>query len=359
MRSASCSAAVAALFAAASSSNGVVAFAPSVNTASSKQAQHVSTNAAAAGPITTQLFSAAEETETAAAGSATADTTDSLRMPLTFEEMIKMATSAVSDAYEQGITRQSVRVLLPRDPSSGDLGVQYESDATAANGRNMENFVLVPPDETWQGGSPQLYRACAPTAQEILRRVSKDTAGVPPRMVEDRSVDESGVDGIGLWMSQSQNPADDISCFVQPSQETIGSIEAISGQAGDRLVMLMNPQWRNVDDALDAASKQGGILGGFASFLGGKGASLKKLEELGFKDTLSIEGYVCRGGNIRFLRRFDSDYVVFAENDSGTAYIKVGTSKTRPTYQDIDKMLEDNGIAFKYARDVGLASKLE
>ena len=35
-------------------------------------------------------------------------------------------------------------------------------------------------------------------------------------MVEDRSIDESGVDGIGLWMSQSQNPSDDISCFVQP-----------------------------------------------------------------------------------------------------------------------------------------------
>ena len=178
-------------------------------------------------------------------------------------------------------------------------------------------------------------------------------------MVEDRSIDESGVDGIGLWMSQSQNPADDISCFVQPSQETIGAIEDISGQAGDRLVMLTNPQWRDVDDALDAASKQGGILGGFASFLGGKGASLKKLEELGFEDSFVIEGYVCRGGNIRFVRRFDSDYVVFAENDAGTAFIRVGVSQTRPTYQDVDKMMEDNGIALKYARDVGLAEKLE
>mmetsp|Transcript_2369 Transcript_2369/g.6877 ORF Transcript_2369/g.6877 Transcript_2369/m.6877 type:complete len:356 (-) Transcript_2369:113-1180(-) len=355
MRPASSTAAVAALFAVvATSSRGAVAFAPAA-ASSSKQAQHV-TNAAA--PITSKLFSAAEDTETAGDAAAVADTTGSIQMPLSFEEMIKLASSAVSDAYEQGITRQSVRVLLPRDASSGDLGVQYENDAIV-DGRNEENVVLVPPDETWQGGSPQLYRACAPTAQEILRRVSKDVGGVPPRMVEDRSIDESGVDGIGLWMSQSQNPADDISCFVQPSQETIGAIEGISGQAGDRLVMLMNPQWRNVDDALDAASKKGGILGGFASFLGGKGASLQKLEELGFKDTLSIEGYVCRGGNIRFVRRFDSDYVVFAENDAGTAYIKVGTSKMRPTYQDIDQMLEDNGIALKYARDVGLADKLE
>ena len=190
------------------------------------------------------------------------------------------------------------------------------------------------------------------------RRISKDTAGVPPRMVEDRSVDESGVDGIGLWMSQSQNPSDDISCFVQPSQETIDSVDSISKQAGDRLVVLMNPQWRNVDDALDAASKKGGVIGGFASFLGGKGNSLKRLDEMGFKDTLSIEGYVCRGGNIRMVKRFDSDWVVFAENDSATAYIRVGSSKNRPTYQDVDSMLEEKGIALKYARDVGLAPKL-
>ena len=344
MRPASSTVAVAALFAVvAASSRNVVAFAPTTgrtgprSTASSKLAQHMPhmTNAAAA---------------------TASDTTDSIQMPLTFEEMIKLASSAVSDAYEQGITRQMVRVLLPRDPASGDLGVQYENDAVVS-GRNQDNMVLVPPDESWQGGSPQLYRACAPTAQEIIRRVSKDVGGV--RLFEDRRVDESGVDGIGLWMSQSQNPADDISCFVQPSQETIGAIEDISGQAGDRLVMLVNPQWRNVDDALDAASKKGGILGGFASFLGGKGASLKKLEELGFKDSFVIEGYVCRGGNIRFIRRFDSDYVVFAENDAGTAFIRVGVSQTRPTYQDVDKMLEDNGIALKYARDVGLAEKLE
>ena len=335
MRPASSTVAVAALFAVvAASSRNVVAFVPA---ASSKLAQHMThmTNAAAA---------------------TASDTTDSIQMPLTFEEMIKLASSAVSDAYEQGITRQMVRVLLPRDPASGDLGVQYENDAVVS-GRNQDNMVLVPPDESWQGGSPQLYRACAPTAQEIIRRVSKDVGGV--RLFEDRRVDESGVDGIGLWMSQSQNPADDISCFVQPSQETIGAIEDISGQAGDRLVMLVNPQWRNVDDALDAASKKGRILGGFASFLGGKGASLKKLEELGFKDSFVIEGYVCRGGNIRFIRRFDSDYVVFAENDAGTAFIRVGVSQTRPTYQDVDKMLEGNGIALKYARDVGLAEKLE
>lgn len=183
--------------------------------------------------------------------------------------------------------------------------------------------------------------------------------GVVPRLQEDRSVDDSGVDGIGLWLAQGATPKNDVSCFVQPSQETVSSIESISQQAGDRLVTLMNPQWRITDDALDSASRSEGVLGTFASFLGGKGGSLRKLEELGFTNVFVMEGYVCRGGNTRMMKRFDSDWAVFAENDAGTEFIKVGTSETRPTYQDIDAMLEEKGVALKYARDIGLAPKLE
>lgn len=173
--------------------------------------------------------------------------------------------------------------------------------------------MLAPPDETWQGGSPQLYRALAPTCREILRRISGEIGGVPPRIVEDRnSVDESGVDGIGILMTQSKLPSDDICAFVQPSQETIDAVDTLSEQAGNRLVVLMNPQWRNVDDALDVASKKGGVFGGLASFLGGKGVSLQRLDEMGFDNAYTIEGYVCRGGNIRMVKRFDSDWVVFA-----------------------------------------------
>jgi len=171
-------------------------------------------------------------------------------------------------------------------------------------------------------------------------------------------VDESGVDGISLFVTQSTSPEDDVSCFLQPSQETIDVVETMSEQAGKRLVLLVNPQWRFVDDALDAASKGEGFLGSVASFLGGKGNSLKRLDNLGFDYVFVLEGYVCRGGNIRMIKRFDSDWAVFAENDSATDYIKVGTSKNRPTYQDIDQMLQDMGVSLKYARDIGLAPKL-
>jgi hypothetical protein len=161
-----------------------------------------------------------------------------------------------------------------------------------------------------------------------------------------------------LWVTQGATPADDVSFFVQPSQETIDAVESISNQAGDRLVALVNPQWRIVDDALDTASRSESPLGKFASFLGGKGNSLKRLEALGFEATFVLEGYVCRGGNVRLIKRFDTEWVVFAENDAGDNYIKVGKSPTRPSYQDVDKMLQDKGVSFKYARDIGLAPKL-
>lgn len=287
------------------------------------------------------------------------------RVPLNFDEMVNEVARASIDAKEAGLNRQSIRILLPRDPTNAQLGRIYEDNAATLfmNNNLQQTAVLVPPDETWQGGIMQLYRACVPTCRTILRKLSGTTGGVPPRIMEDRSIDESGVDGCGLLLTQSNaSPLDDVSCFVQPTQEVIQNniVRRLCEQAGeDRLVLLVNPQWRDRDDALDTVSKNTGLLGSFASFLGGKGNVLSQLTELGFQNAYTMEGYVCKGGNIRLLKRFDSDWIVFAENDSLTDYIMVGTSTARPTYQDCEKMLDEKGISLKYARDIGLAPKFE
>jgi len=297
----------------------------------------------------------------------------------------------MSDAYRtQGMSRQIVRILLPRDASSDQLGVQFEPDAQMDKGKNDE-MKLVPCDESWQGGIMQLYRAASPTTKDILRQLCPTgaTTGVPPKIIEDRSVDESGVDGVGLFYTQSGSGSiekntnsgvgfgffgesvslptlseNDMCVFVQPTQEVVDIVESLStssmngsSQQSSPLIALLNPQWRNVDDALDSASKSDSVFGAFASFLGGKGSSLRKLEELGYRSTYTLEGYVCKGGNIRLLKRYDSDWLVFAENDNGDKYLKVGTSMERPTYQDVEKMLNDNGVGYKYERDLGLAGK--
>ncbi|KAG7337979.1 DUF1995 domain containing protein [Nitzschia inconspicua] len=283
-----------------------------------------------------------------------------LYIPLSLDEMVKQTSAAMEDAMAQGKNRQIVRILLPRSSDNDQLLQYYESNVVSSD-RTANNLdvKLCPTDETWQGGIMQLYRAASLACQAILRRYSRNASGgVVPRLQEDRSLDESGVDGIGLWITQGASPKDDVSCFVQPSQETVSAIESISNQAGSRLVALLNPQWRIVDDALDKASRSEGAFGKFASFLGGKGGSLRRLEELGFETVFVLEGYVCRGGNVRIVHRFDSEWAVFAENDAGTDYIRVGGMPERPSYQDVDKMLEEKGISLKYARDIGLAPKL-
>ena len=244
----------------------------------------------------------------------------------------------------------------------------------------------------------QLYRAASPTTKDILRQLSPTTAttGVPPKIIEDRSIDESGVDGVGLLYTQTGSVSDnigsinggadgsggfgfgvggslslptlsenDMCVFVQPTQEVVDVVESLSTKrqafstaSSSPLIALLNPQWRNVDDALDVASKSNNIFGQFASFLGGKGSSLRRLEALGYRSTYTLEGYVCKGGNIRLIKRFDSDWIVFAENDKGDKYVKVGTSVERPSYQVVEKMLEEKGVGYKYARDLGLAPKL-
>jgi Domain of unknown function (DUF1995) len=286
-----------------------------------------------------------------------------LPIPYSFGEMVRQSSSAIRDAYAAGKTRHILRILLPRTPTSGQIGRFFESDVAPflddRNANNEEIVKLVPPDETWQGGSLQLYRSCAPTVQEILKQVhlASSATTIPPRLLEDRSVDESGVDGIGLWIAQGISAQDDISCFVQPTQETISRIEQLSKEAGGRLVALVNPQWRTADDALDAASRQDSFLGTLASFLGGKGNSLKTLEDLGYEPIYSYEGYVCKGGNVRLIKRFDQQWGIYAENDAGTDYVLVGKSPIRPKYQDVEKMLDSKGISLKYARDIGLAPK--
>ncbi|KAL3817341.1 hypothetical protein ACHAXA_006607 [Cyclostephanos tholiformis] len=351
--------------------------------------------------------SASESAEPIVDGGSTRTTTDrgrindSLRIPSSYGEMIQQVSSCMSDAYDGGggMTRQIVRILLPRDAASGQLGELYEAEAET-DGRSMSREVrLVPTDESWQGGIMQLYRSAEPSARDILSRMSPSaaTTGVPPRIIEDRSIDESGVDGIGLLYTQSRggggeygggassSPDDggggfggifgggsmplptlsdtDMCVFVQPTQEVVDVIEKLTtktntASSSSPLIALLNPQWRNVDDALDSASKSGGVLGAFASFLGGKGSVLRRLDELGYKPTYTLEGYVCKGGNVRLIKRYDSDWIVFAEKDDGDNYARVGSMRERPTYQDVERMLDEKGVGYKYARDLGMAPKL-
>jgi hypothetical protein len=113
---------------------------------------------------TTRLY---EDASDDAAVTSTKPSKTEPSMPQSYAEMVRQVASAMRDAYNQKIDRQIVRVLLPRDTSSKKLGVLSEGILDV----DAQNIVLVPPDESWQGGIMQLYRSAAPTCKDALRYV--------------------------------------------------------------------------------------------------------------------------------------------------------------------------------------------
>lgn len=260
-------------------------------------------------------------TEAAATG-----TPEPLVPPRDRDAMLNQAAVAVRAAQADDKSRFILRLFLPR----GD------------------DNALVPPDESWQGGimrepflhsmpacwwplpavhasndataylssyAPQmsehrksvlsrgrrcltaaaldspviaeLYAVCSPLVRELLRRLSTELAGVPPALNEQR-LDPSGVDGESVWFAQSTQPKDDAVGLVQPSAERMDQIRQLSRDAGSRPLMLVNPQWKERDDPLDALSRKGGLLGALGNVLGGKAAMEEELRELGYTNVYTL-----------------------------------------------------------------------
>lgn len=90
---------------------------------------------------------------------------------------------------------------------------------------------------------------------------------------------------------------------------------------------------------------------------------MRRLKELGYVPLYTLEGYVCKGRNFQLMKWFDSDWTVFAEKDKARgdfarSYVKLGSMVERLSYQDVENMLDEKGISYKYARDLVMAPKL-
>lgn len=254
--------------------------------------------------------------------------------PATAEEQCATAAMAVRLASEAGVTNQRLRFLLP----------------------SPRIKALIAPDESWEGGIMQLYGAISPLVRDLVKKLSPVAGGVPARLREQR-LDVSGVDGEGLWTSECASAADDVSALVQPSSEQLSNIQAICKSANGRLVLMVNPQYRDSDDTMDFIASKGGLFGSMASYLGGKAKFVQALDDLGFETTFAYEQYVIRGSEMKYLFVFGQKWQIFITDDDGEA-LRIGESVSRPDYNSIDAFLEKNLVAAKALRDLGTAPRL-
>lgn len=240
------------------------------------------------------------------------------------EEMVRQAIAAVKRAASDGKTKTIVRLLIPRENQ------------------------LVAPDESFEGGIMQLYGRVAPMARDIVRGVVGDIGGVAPKMQEQR-LDESGVDGESVWFAEGATPKDDVIALVQPSQERRKDILNFADQAKMRPMILVNPQWKDIDDPLDFLSKQEGIIGSIGNFLGGKGGLVAELEERGFIDVFRFDEFQCRGSRICLSLAYPNGWTMFYFDNVKGTFVPLATNlPTRPTYDEVGQLLIDNNVPFKF-----------
>ena len=264
-------------------------------------------------PPRSALTTACASSTSADAAADVAAAAATVRPPRDEREMLSQAAATVKAARADGINRHVLRLFLTRDGE------------------------LTPPDESWQGGIMQLYGVASPLARELLRLLSTEIAGVPPSLTEQR-LDASGVDGESVWMAQSSRPADDAVGFVQPSAEQLEAVTRMSNDAGVRPVLLINPQWKERDDPLDALSKRGGVIGTLGSFLGGKAATMEKLNALGYVDVYTLAEYRCRGSLICLQLVYPRGWTAFYREGVADETWKelITCSQQRPTYQQVE-----------------------
>ncbi|KAL9191547.1 hypothetical protein ACHAXT_001253 [Thalassiosira profunda] len=158
-----------------------------------------------------------------------------LPVPDDAKAQIQQAASAVERAFADGIVRQTVRFAL--------LG-----EEEAMSGEQNE----------WPGGAQQMYReAGRPLTEELLREVraySKDASvdtelsRMPPEVTSEDIWD---FDGSAITTAKAAGGSQgDVKAVVFPNTDTkyLNDIEALSAEVGkDRLLILANPFWRNVE----------------------------------------------------------------------------------------------------------------
>ena len=274
-------------------------------------------------PSPPQFSHASRACAPTATAAAPGPTASKLMPPRDREDMLQQAAACVRAARADGINRYTLRCFLDR-----------------------EN-VLTPPDESWTGGIMQLYARASPLVKDLLRSLSTDVAGVPPKLSEQR-LDESGVDGASVWMAQSSQPQNDAVGFCQPSTEEVKAISKLSEQAGSRPVLLVNPQWKERDDPLDALSRKEGLAGMLGNFLGGKASTEAELARLDFRDVYTLATYRCRGSLIYLQLAYPNGWTAFyrqgVDDEQWKALIQ---SEARPTYQQVEDALVEAGVPFR------------
>ena len=242
-----------------------------------------------------------------------------LSVPLTAEDQVQQAARSVEDAFRDGITRQIVRfALLPEDK-------------------------VLSEDIQWPGGAQQMYReAAGPLTKSLLSTVRAPTSNTTDlRTVYKPNVTAEDVwdfDGSAIVKAEAATgPEDNVQALVLSNTDDkyTKDIREYGKVAGDRLFMLINPFWRNIEswgiNILAPRAKQN---------------AQEVIFDGGYQETYVLLKKSARGEDCVALKAYPYDWQLYAfrEDDSwpyGENVLWLGSTKDEPKSEDFTSLLNE------------------
>lgn len=236
-----------------------------------------------------------------------------LDVPNTHDDMVRQAARAVERAFADGKTRQTVRFNLVEEEQS----VVEEND--------------------FPGGTKQMYReAGKPLTTALLREVRAPTKDRESRNEQRNlapTIKEQDIwdfDGTALHTAEAaEGGSADVQALVFPNTDTkyIDDIEEISAAMGDRLFLLVNPFWRDLD------SWSFNLLAP-----GAKKRAESVIFDNGYDETYNFLIFSARGESCAAIKAYPYDWQLFAfrEEDWGVdSVIRLGSSPEKPDRKSV------------------------
>jgi hypothetical protein len=209
-------------------------------------------------------------------------------LPANAEETAQQARAAAQRAWEGGIKRQRIELLLPL------IGATDLDD--------------------WPGGIRQQFKAVLPMVESMLDGL-KQCQGLGGRLSGE--IWDQG-DAVGAWLGSAMN------VIVFPTAETVKRAKQLAEQKPDSLLIFVNPQWQ-----------EGQVISDFGFF--GRKAAEEFLA--GFEDVYFVRVYTIAGDSIRILRAYPGDWQVHLVNEGTGEAALVTTMPQRPSYRELEALI--------------------
>lgn len=254
---------------------------------------------------------AAEKKERKAAPKAQSTNGSFLNVPQAFDDQVQQAADAVKRAYKDGVKRQVVRfALLPEDE------------------------MLNEKERLWPGGAQQMYReAAGPLTRAMMKIVGK---GEDFQKCNVTTQDVWDFDGSALVTADSPiGPEGDALALVFPNTDNKFSkdIQTIDKAMGDRLFLLVNPFWRDIESW------------GFNLLApGAKDLAQEAIFDKDFQETYVLLEKSVRGEDCIALKAYPYDWQLYAYAETDywpydETIIHLGSTKEEPTLKDFGEMM--------------------